>query len=178
MIRAIAGAKSYRNRNMIRPATISDADAIARIYNHYINETVVSFEEKPVSAEEMRARMEGVLSALPWIVAEEEGVVAGYAYAGKWHGRSAYRYSVESTVYLDHRRVGKGIGSQLYKVLLDDLRARSIHVVIGGIALPNEASVRLHEKLGFKKAAHYREVGWKFDRWIDVGYWELLLSGS
>jgi phosphinothricin acetyltransferase len=160
---------------MIRSATLDDAQAVARIYNHYVEQTVVSFEEEPVSIEEMRSRMTEKLPAYPWIVAEIDGQVIGYAYAGKWNARSAYRFAVESSVYLDHAHVGKGVGSQLYRALLDDLRARSLHCVIGGVALPNAASVALHEKFGFQKVAHYREVGRKMDQWIDVGYWELML---
>ncbi|MEO8352180.1 MAG: arsinothricin resistance N-acetyltransferase ArsN1 family B [Chthoniobacteraceae bacterium] len=160
---------------MIRSANLEDAPAVARIYNHYVEKTVVSFEDEPVSVEEMRSRMREKLSAYPWLVAEEVDQVVGYAYAGKWNVRSAYRYAVESSVYLDPEHVGQGVGSRLYQVLLDDLRARSVHCVIGGVALPNDASVALHEKFGFQKVAHYREVGWKMDRWIDVGYWELLL---
>lgn len=100
----------------------------------------------------------------------------GYCYASKWKGRCAYRYSVESTVYLSPDATGKGIGSKLYGTLLAELRQRQFHTVIGGIALPNPASVALHEKLGFEKVAQFRQVGNKFGRWIDVGYWQLLLQ--
>jgi phosphinothricin acetyltransferase len=162
---------------MIRSATGRDADAIAGIYNHYIAETVVTFEEQTVTATDMIGRMDAVAAAsLPWLVAEQEGEVAGYAYAGRWHSRSAYRFTVESTVYLHPQFVGCGLGTKLYEALLSELRDKPIHVVIGGIALPNAASVALHEKLGFEKAAHYREVGFKFDRWIDVGYWQKVLQ--
>ncbi len=160
---------------MIRPATLADAEAIARIYNYYVEKTVISFEDELVPVEEMQNRMREKLPAYPWIVAEVDGQVVGYAYAGKWNIRSAYRYTVEISVYLDHERTGEGVGSKLYQVLLDELRARSVHSVIGGVALPNPASVALHEKFGFRKVSHYREVGWKMERWIDVGYWELLL---
>jgi phosphinothricin acetyltransferase len=160
---------------MIRPAITSDADAIAGIYNHYIENTIVTFEEESVSVLAMRGRIEEVLSSLPWLVAEDERGVVGYAYANRWKTRSAYRFSVESTVYLDHRAVGKGLGTQLYRALIDELRKRPVHGVLGCIALPNEPSVALHEKLGFQQVGHMREVGRKYDRWIDVGYWELLL---
>jgi len=96
-------------------------------------------------------------------------------YASKWHGRSAYRFSTEITVYLAPAHVGRGIGSQLYARLFPILRDRGIHAVIGGIALPNEASVALHEKFGLEKVAHFKEVGYKFDRWIDVGSWQGIL---
>ncbi|NEX63334.1 GNAT family N-acetyltransferase [Noviherbaspirillum galbum] len=124
----------------------------------------------------MVRRIENVKAAgLPWYLAEHEGDVVGYAYATKWRERSAYRFSVESTVYLRHGEGGKGLAGPLYEALIDQLRGAGVHAVIGGIAQPNEASVRLHEKLGFERVAMFKEVGKKFDRWLDVGYWELLL---
>lgn len=158
---------------MIRPATERDADAIAGIYNHYILNTVVTFEEEPVSPEDVSERIGAVRAAsLPWLVAEEQHEVVGYAYAGKWSGRCSYRYSAESTIYLDPQATGRGIGRRLYEVLIDELRGSGMHVAIGGIALPNDASIALHERLGFRKVAHFGEVGFKFGRWIDVGYWQ------
>lgn len=161
---------------MIRPATLADAAALASIYNHYVATTTVTFEEAGVSAPEMAARIDEIQSAgLPFLVSEAEGAVVGYAHASKWKGRCAYRHSVEISVYLDPRHVGHGLGSALYAVLMPLLRERGIHVVIGGIALPNEASVALHEKFGLAQVACFREVGHKFDRWIDVGYWQRIL---
>ena len=102
--------------------------------------------------------------------------LVGFAYAGRWHERSAYRHTVETSIYLDPARVGKGLGTRLYSALIDRLRARGdLHAAIGGIALPNKASVSLHERLGFEKTAHYREIGFKQGRWIDVGYWQRIL---
>lgn len=162
---------------MIRPALPADAEAIARIYNYYILNTVVTFEEQVVTAQAMEDRLQEVGSAsLPWLVAEAPGSIIGYAYASRWKDRSAYRYSVESTVYLDPAALRVGFGSGLYDALLTNLRQQKLHVVIGGIALPNEASIRLHEKIGFRKVAHFNEVGFKFDRWVDVGYWQLIFS--
>jgi phosphinothricin acetyltransferase len=159
--------------NLIRPVTAADSPAIARIYNHYVRNTVVTFEEDDVSAQEMARRIDGVLNAsLPWLVAEREGLVRGYAYASKWHGRSAYRYSAETTVYLDPSETGKGLGSELYKNLINMARERSIHALIGVIALPNPASVALHDRLGVLKVGEFRQVGFKFGGWVDVGYWE------
>jgi phosphinothricin acetyltransferase len=161
---------------LIRPALASDADAIAHIYNHYIRNTTVTFEETPVSAQEMATRIEEFDAAsLPWLVLELDGHVVGYTYASKWKGRCAYRFSVESTVYLDPAHTGRGLGSSLHAALFAALRDKGMHVVIGGIALPNAASVALHEKLGLEKVAHFKEVGFKFERWIDVGYWQLKL---
>jgi len=157
-------------------ATPDDVEKIRGIYNYYIINTPISFEEKPVSVDEVRQRIESVTRDYPWLVHEVDGEILGYAYATKWKMRSAYRFSVESTVYVKHGITGKGIGSGLYATLLDDLRMRSVHAVISIIALPNEKSQALHEKFGFKKAAHFRQVGFKFGQWIDVGYWELLLD--
>ncbi len=161
---------------MIRPATNDDAQAIARIYNHYILSTTVTFEEQAIPASEIARRIDKVYSAsLPYLVMRQDDRVVGYAYAAPWHDRVAYRYSVETTVYLDAGHLGKGLGSALYRALLETLKEKRLHVAIGGIALPNPASVGVHERLGFKKVAHYTEVGFKFDRWIDVGHWQCLL---
>jgi phosphinothricin acetyltransferase len=161
----------------IRPATPADAGRICAIYNHYVTTTTVSFEEDAVGAQEMAQRIADVAAAgLPWLVLEVDGALAGYAYATKWRVRPAYRYSVESTVYLDKDCTGRGLGRTLYGALLDELRKRELHLVIGGIAQPNAGSVGLHEALGFRKVAHFSEVGMKFGRWVDVGYWELGLD--
>ncbi|MEJ2631655.1 MAG: GNAT family N-acetyltransferase [Acidihalobacter sp.] len=161
---------------MIHPATVRDAEEIAGIYNHYIANTVITFEEQIVTPEQMAARIETVgSSSLPWLVAERDGQLLGYAYAAPWKARSAYRFSVETTVYLHPETLGRGIGSLLYETLFSDLERRGVRTAIGGIALPNPASVALHEKLGMKKAAHFERVGFKFDQWIDVGYWQINL---
>lgn len=139
---------------MIRPATQADSDAIAQIYNRYIRNTTISFEEEPLAPADH---------------------VTDYAYASRWHERSGYRISVETTIYLDPERVGDGLGTRLYTTLLDQLKDRGLHSAIAGIALPNPASIALHESLGFRKVTHYQEVGFKFDRWIDVGYWQRVL---
>jgi L-amino acid N-acyltransferase YncA len=160
----------------LRPARDGDAAALARIYNYYVADTCVTFETEPVAAAEMVRRVADTAGdGLPWLVACRAGEVAGYAYASKWKGRCAYRYTAEVTVYLDPAMTGRGIGRPLYAALAEDLRARGMHAAIGGIALPNDASIRLHERLGFRKVAHFEQVGYKQERWIDVGYWQLLL---
>ena len=161
---------------MIRPVTGDDAKAICDIYNHYVENTTVTFEEQAVSVDDMAGRIREITSLYPWLVLEEEGRVVGYAYAARWKTRASYRYSVESTIYLDRGATGRGLGSGLYAALLAILRARPVHCVVAGIALPNPASVALHERLGFRKVAHFNEVGRKYDRWIDVGYWELIIG--
>jgi L-amino acid N-acyltransferase YncA len=160
---------------MVRKVTVEDAEQICAIYNHYVRETYITFEEQPVSAEEMSQRIRATLESLPWLVWENGQELAGYCYATRWKGRCAYRHSVESTVYVREGASGRGIGGSLYDALLTELRRLQLHTVIGGIALPNPASVALHEKLGFEKVAHFHEVGNKFNQWIDVGYWQLLL---
>lgn len=160
----------------IRPARDGDAAALARIYNHYIAGTCITFETEPVAAAEMARRVVDTAGdGLPWLVACRAGEVTGYAYASKWKGRCAYRYTAEVTVYLDPAMTGQGIGRLLYIALVEDLRTRGMHAAIGGIALPNDPSIRLHERLGFRKVAHFEQVGFKQGRWIDVGYWQVLL---
>lgn len=159
----------------IRPVTSADAAAICDIYNHYVLNTTISFELDVISVAEMEGRIAEISAQFPWLVAEEEGRILGNAYASKWKPRLAYRHAVEASVYLATDSGGKGIGSQLYRVLFALLKERDVHAVIGGIAIPNAGSIGLHEKMGFVKVAHFNQVGRKFDQWIDVGYWQLIL---
>ena len=160
---------------MIRPAGPADAQALADLYNHYVLHTVTTFETEPVDSTEMAARVAEVQRiGLPWIVLMEDGVLCGYACAIRWKSRAAYRLSVESTIYLSDGYSGRGLGTRLYGALLEELAALGLHAVLAGISLPNEASTGLHERLGFEKVAHLKEVGRKFDRWVDVGYWQRL----
>jgi L-amino acid N-acyltransferase YncA len=162
---------------MIRLATRSDAEEICEIYNYYVLNTHINFEEEAVTVKDMQDRIVTVAEKNPWLVYEENGKIIGYAYASEWKSRCAYRFSVETTVYLSHGLNRRGIGSMLYQELLTLLgEDKNIHAVIGGIALPNETSIRLHEKFGFEKVAHFKEVGFKFGKWIDVGYWEKILK--
>ena len=158
---------------MIRSAIVGDAKQICNIYNFYVLNTIVTFEEDAVPEEEMRSRIENITSKFPWIIYETNGKIKGYAYASEWKSRCAYKHSVETTVYLLNGAHGNGIGSKLYAELIKRLREMNIHALIGGISLPNDASIALHEKFGFKKIGQFEEVGFKFDKWIDVGYWEL-----
>ena len=160
---------------MVRSVKIEDAEAICEIYNYYVEHTIVTFEEVSVSRAEMERRIQQVTNKLPWIVYEENGKVSGFAYTSEWKSRCAYKHSLESTVYLRKGQEGKGIGSILYNDLIDLLKKTNCHALIGGISLPNETSIALHEKFGFKKIGQFVEVGFKFNKWIDVGYWELIL---
>lgn len=172
----VAGLIFSQGTTMIRNATQDDASGIAAIYNHYIANTAITFEEQAVTAAEMAGRvLELQAGGLSWLVAETDGRIVGYAYASKWRVRPAYRHSVEVSVYLNPQATSRGVGSRLYTELFRQLRAQSVHAVIGGIALPNEKSIALHEKFGMRKVAHFQEVGFKFNQWLDVGYWQLLL---
>lgn len=160
---------------MIRPVQPTDAPALAAIYNPYVRDTLITFEEEPVSVAEMGARIAKVTATYPWLVWEEDGAVLGYAYASTWRTRHAYRFAVETTVYLAQGHHGKGRGAALYEALLAELKQRGFHSALGCLGLPNDPSVRLHEKLGFKKVGHMTEAGWKFGAWVDVGFWERML---
>lgn len=160
----------------IRTVTGADAAAICAIYNPHVTSTIVTFEESPVSAAEMRSRIEETTRRWPWLVLERDGDIAGYAYATAWKSRSAYRFSVETTVYVADRHWRRGVGAALYADLLARLRSLGVRSAVGGIALPNDASVALHERLGFEKIGEFREIGFKLGRWIDVGYWQCRLQ--
>jgi len=164
---------------MIRDVVPEDANAIAKIYNHYIEQTVVTFEMQAVDSHEIQKRIQAILAdGFPWLVKlDSAGEVVGYAYVGPWRARAAYRASVESALYVSHDQTGKGIGRGLYEALLNRLKeSGDVHVVVGVITVPNEASIGLHRKLGFKEGGLYREVGRKFDRWIDVQTLQLKMS--
>ncbi len=158
---------------MIRSVGEQDIAALVAIYNHYIRNSVATFEEVELTAVEMAGRVKKVLDAgYPWLVAEQAGKLVGYAYASRWRERVAYRYSVESSVYLAADAGGHGWGTRLYTELFDQLKALGVHAVIGGITLPNPASVALHEKMGMRKVGELPEVGFKQGQWLDVGYWQ------
>lgn len=160
---------------MIRDAKIEDAQDICGIYNHYIKNTPITFETERVSKNTMVERIVNISENFFWIVYEEDGRILGYAYASSFKSRSAYNNSVECSIYIRADEKGKGIGSTLLSQLINRCRKRGFHTIIGTITLPNESSIALHEKFGFKKAAHFKEVGYKFNTWIDVGSWQLLL---
>ena len=161
----------------LRDAGVADAAAVAAIYNHYVETSTISMETDAVGPDEMAARIADVQGAgLPWLVLLDGGRVCGYAYASKWRARPGYRHAVESSVYVDRELRGRGHGAVLYRALLDRLGDGRFHSVIGGIALPNAASIALHERFGFRQVACFHEVGHKFGAWVDVGYWQLSLG--
>lgn len=161
---------------MIRPANPDDAQAICAIYNHYIQHSIITFETDAVSGDDMRQRINSKSLKHPWLVYEKDQAVVGYAYASPWQSRCAYRFSVETTIYVSEQHRGAGIGTTLYQALIAELNKNDYHSLLAAIALPNQDSVALHEKLGFEKVGQFKQVGYKFDTWIDVGYWELILS--
>jgi L-amino acid N-acyltransferase YncA len=160
----------------IRMATVEDAAPIAAIYAPFVRDTSVSFEMVPPSASEMAERMTKTLAIAPYLVSETDDRIDGYAYAGQWRTRAAYQWTTEVSVYLDSRAHGRGIGTSLYRVLLDLLRVQGYRMALGGVTLPNAASVALHAKFGFQSVATYRAVGFKFGAWHDVGWWQLDLG--
>jgi len=130
-----------------------------------------------VSNNDMKKRISEIRGFdLPWMVYEENCDILGFAYASKWKGRCAYKFSVEATVYLSPLAKSKGIGANLYKKLFSRLKEKNIHVVMSGISLPNPASIALHEKFGMEKVAHFKQVGFKFGKWVDVGCWQIVLG--
>lgn len=159
-----------------RVAQPADAAAIAAVYAPYVTDGFVSFETEPPDEGEMRRRIEAGGALHPWLVVEVDGRVTGYASASPFRPRAAYRYAVETSVYLDPAHIGRGLGRPLYARLLALLERQGFAHAIGAISLPNEGSVRLHEALGFTRAGVYRQVGWKCGRWVDVGLWQRALA--
>ena len=166
----------------IRAAAPDDAAAIAAIYAPFVLTGTASFETEAPDTRQMRSRMTASGGRYPWIVATngdpEGGGVLGYAYAGSFRDRPAYRYVVETSIYVAGQVQGQGTGRLLYEALLDTLRVQGFTQAIGAIALPNDGSIRLHEAVGFRRAGVYREVGYKQGQWIDVGYWQCELNDS
>lgn len=161
---------------IIREVKKEDAGRITEIYNHYIEHTVITFEEKTLSVQETEQRIQSVTDkGFPYIVLEKQGRIIGYAYLNNWRQRSAYDITLESSVYLDKDMIGSGFGSILYAELIERSRAMKLHSLIGSISLPNDESRHLHEKFGFVLVGNFRECGLKFGRLVDVEFWQLFL---
>lgn len=156
----------------IRDAVQRDAARCAEIYAAYVRDTAISFEVEPPSAGEMAARIAAAQERHAWLVLEDAGRVAGFAYAGPFMARAAYQWSTAVSVYLQEGRRRTGAGRALYEALFDRLADRGFRMALAGIALPNEASVGLHRSLGFEPVGTYRRVGWKFGRWHDVAWYQ------
>ncbi|MEL7320037.1 MAG: arsinothricin resistance N-acetyltransferase ArsN1 family B [Pseudomonadota bacterium] len=156
----------------IRPARVEDSEAIQGIYAPIVETTTISFEEVAPSVEEMAERIATVSAHYPFLVATRDAQVIGYAYASQHRARAAYRASVDVAVYVSEAARGSGVGRALYAELLPLAAASGYHAAFAGIALPNPGSVALHEAVGFEPVGVYREVGRKFGRWLDVGWWQ------
>ncbi|MHC4220358.1 MAG: GNAT family N-acetyltransferase [Planctomycetota bacterium] len=160
----------------IRLATIEDLGGILAISNWAAEHTAANFAIVPETPESWRSDWDGTHEMFPWLVATDDGgAVIGFAKASPWKGRCAYNWSAETTVYVHPDHHGRGLGTALYERLIHTLEAQGYRTLLGGITVPNPASVRLHESLGFRRVALLEQVGWKFDAWHDVGYWELKL---
>jgi phosphinothricin acetyltransferase len=165
-------------QGILRTAMPSDAASVAAIYAPIVRDTAISFEIDPPTPQEMARRIAAALPTYPWLVAERDGHVVGYAYAGPHRDRAAYRWSVDMTAYVDARARRGGVGRALYDRLVQLLQRQGFHAAFAGIALPNPASVGLHEAVGFKPVGVYKEVGFKHGAWRDVGWWRLGLSAE
>jgi len=161
---------------MIRPVQLSDAPQLTEMYNYYIRETTSTIELEELSVSDFEARITKITSKFPYIVWEEKGEILGYAYATTFRERAGYRFTVETSVYVRKDQIKNKIGSKLYVELIRLVTEKGFHRAIGGLTLPNPASERFHEKMGFKKVAHFHEVGQKFGNWHDVGFWQLDLK--
>ncbi|HYI98937.1 MAG TPA: arsinothricin resistance N-acetyltransferase ArsN1 family B [Thermoleophilaceae bacterium] len=162
---------------MIKHADLRrDAAACAAIYAPYVATGATSFEESPPRADEFAKRIERVSATHPWVVSERDGEVVGFAYATTHRTRPAYRWTAETSVYVHPAHQGRGVGRELYEVLLELLRRQRLQVACAGITLPNDASVALHEALGFERIGVYHRIGYKAGAWRDVGWWQLLLG--
>jgi len=161
---------------MIRNVKLSDAERIAQIYNYYIENTVVTFDENQVAEETVRQKIEDIRAkSYPYLVYEEKGQLMGYAYLDTWRSRSAYNITLETSIYVDIQHTGKGWGSKLYEALIEKARGMNIHSLIAGISLPNDYSRKLHKKFGFQLIGNFKEVGIKFNKLIDVEFWQKIV---
>lgn len=161
---------------MIRGVEKVDAHKICEIYNHYVLTTSISFETDAVSVDDMVRRIDEIKAGgYPYHVYLIDEEVVGYCYFNKWNGRCAYQTTVEISIYVDKNFVGRGVGASLIKYAIDGLDRRKFHTIVAGITIPNVASIVLHEAYGFKQISHFKEVGFKFNQWQDVGHWQLIL---
>jgi len=163
---------------IVRDAAATDATAILAIYGPIVEHTAISFEEVPPTTQEMQQRIAATSRTHPYLVADIDGQVIGFAYASEHRSRAAYRWSADVTVYVAENARRSGVGRHLYAELLNQLSVRKFHAAFAGIALPNPGSVGIHEAMGFTHLGTYKEVGFKFGRWHDVGWWQRLLPQS
>jgi L-amino acid N-acyltransferase YncA len=161
----------------VREVTMDDVIDITKIYNHYVENTTITFDLALSTEEEIAERINTVMKTYPYLVITEDDEVVGFAYASQWKDKAAYQFCAETTIYLHPNAVSKGLGLRLYNALLAALPLFDIATVIGCITIPNPESIALHEKLGFKKVGEFEHVGFKFEKWINVGYWQKHILG-
>ncbi|NDV68873.1 GNAT family N-acetyltransferase [Dysgonomonas sp. 25] len=164
---------------MIRGVQAADATQIAGIYNHYIENTVVTFEEEPLTSSEMQNRITSVLAkGYPYLVYEEGGKICGFAYLNTWRARSAFDITLESSIYIAPEAQGKGLGKELYTCLINKAKEINLHSIIAAISLPNDISRQLHREAGFELVGNFKEAGRKFGQLIDCEFWQLFLQSN
>lgn len=162
---------------IIRSAQLADAKAIRDIYQPYVTDTAITFEVDVPTVQEFEKRITQTLAHFPYLVAEEEGVVVGYAYASTYYARAAYDWTVELSIYVAKETRGKGIGSALYEALEEELKARGYLRFLACIAVPNEASISMHKKRGYVQVAHFPKIGFKFNQWHDIVWMQKTIQG-
>ncbi|WP_455165637.1 N-acetyltransferase family protein [Streptococcus sp.] len=162
---------------MIRPVQLSDAAAIRVIYQPYVTETAITFEVDVPTVQEFESRITKTLTQFPYLVAEVDGKVVGYAYASTYYARTAYDWTTELSIYVAKEARGQGIGSALYTALEEELQARGYLRFLACIAVPNEASLAMHEKRGYVQVAHFPKIGYKFNKWHDIIWMQKTIDG-
>lgn len=160
---------------MIRPFKLEDTAQLLEIYNYYVLNSTATFDLEALTFDAFFDKVNRINTDFPFLVFEEDNTILGYAYGSKFRPKPAYNGTVESTVYVKHNAHGKQIGTLLYKALLEQLKVKKFHTVLGVLTIPNDASIKLHEKFGFKQVAELKEVGFKFGSWQNVGFWQLKL---
>ena len=157
---------------MIRGFQDSDLKAVTTIFNHYVENATCTFQLKPFSLDEIRQKAQTIQKTYPFLVMEQDNQIIGFAYGARWREKQAYDLSVETTIYMTPQNQTKGLGKQLYKTLIDKLGNDGFHLIVACLTLPNDPSIRLHEKLGFTKVGEFTQAGFKFNKWHNVGFWQ------
>ena len=162
---------------IIRPVQLSDAATIRAIYQPYVTETAITFEVNVPTVQEFERSITKTLTQFPYLVAEVDGKVVGYAYASTYYARAAYDWTTELSIYVAKESRGQGIGSALYTALEEELEARGYLRFLACIAVPNEASISMHKKRGYVQVAHFPNIGYKFNKWYDIVWMQKNLNG-
>lgn len=161
---------------MIRSVQHSDIPQITQILNHYVENDTCTFQLQLYSVEDIEQRIHNIQKTYPYLVMEQQGKIIGLAYASRWREKQAYDLSAETTVYIHQKHHGHGYGTQIYQALIEELRNMKFHLLVACLTLPNPGSIRLHESLGFEKAGEFKQAGYKFNQWYDVGFWQMVLE--